>query len=161
VHTAPMPAPADLPDSRWLDVGPDDHLTYLMAKVGHLLERRLDEALASVGLTLRQFSALVHIARSPGLSSADLARTLLTSPQAVNTLVQRLMAAGLVERAPGPVRQPLALTLTPAGLDSLRRSAPLATSTEQAALSAVAGAELDATRGTLQKLLDALSARST
>lgn len=143
-------------DPRWLDVGPDEHLTYLMAKVGHLLERRLDLALAPHGLTLRQFSALVHIARTPGLSSADLARALLTSPQAVNTLVQRLLASGLVERADGPTRQPLALTLSPAGLDALRAAAPVATAAEGTALAGTGPDDLATTHRTLQALLTRL-----
>jgi hypothetical protein len=46
-------------------VRPDEHLTYLMAKVGHLLERRIDKAVGQVGLTLRQFSALAETATSP------------------------------------------------------------------------------------------------
>lgn len=152
VHPTPDTAgPSPAPQ---FDAGPDEHLTYLMAKVEHLLERRLDQALGEVDLTLRQFSALVHIARCPGLSSADLARALLTSPQAVNTLVHRLRSAGLVERAPGPARQPLPLTVSTAGLDALRRAAPIATATEAAALAGVDPDDLAVTHRVLTHLLD-------
>ncbi len=140
--------------ARQFDARPDEHFTYLLAKVEHLLERRLDQALASVELTLRQFSALVHIARTPGLSSADLARALLTSPQAVNTLVSRLRAAGLVERADGPARQPLALTVSTAGLDALRRAAPIATAAEADAIKGVDPADLATTQSVLGWLLE-------
>lgn len=140
-----------------MEVRPNDHLTYLMAKVGHLLERQIDAAVGEVGLTLRQFSALAHIGRRPGLSSSDLARALLTTPQAVNTLVVRLIAAGLVAKAPSRSRQPLVLTLTNLGLDSLRRAAPLAVEAEAAALAHLSEPQVYATRRTLLRLLEHLT----
>lgn len=141
-----------------VDVGPDQHLTYVLAKVAHLLERRLDQALASDcgGLTLRQFSALVHIARSPGLTTADLARALLTSPQAVGTLVQRLRSAGLIERTTSRAGRSVGLALSPQGLDALTDAAPLATATEAAVLTELDTDELATTERTLRRLLDRL-----
>jgi DNA-binding MarR family transcriptional regulator len=139
------------------DVRPDEHLTYLMAKVEHLLERQIDKAVGQVGLTLRQFSALAHIARRPSLSSSDLARVLLVTPQAVNTLVTRLLAAGLIDKAPTPPRQPLVLTLTDAGFDVLRRAEPLATAAEAAALECLEPEEVAATSAVLLRLLERLS----
>lgn len=127
-----------------------------MAKVGHLLERRIDEALQRKGLTLRQFSALVHVARSPGLSSSDLARLLLTTPQAVNTLVARLVAAGLLHRAETRSRQPLVLTLTATGLQVLQDAATIATEAEAAALAQLDRADVAQTERTLRTLLDCL-----
>jgi len=140
-----------------LDVRPDKHLTYLMAKVEHLLERRIDKAVGQVGLTLRQFSALAHIARRPSLSSSDLARALLITPQAVNTLVTRLLGAGLIDKAATSPRQPLVLTLTDAGLDVLRRAEPLATAAEAAALECLEPEEVAATSAVLLRLLERLS----
>ncbi len=143
-----------------LDVRPDEHMTYLMAKVEHLLERRIDKAVGEVGLTLRQFSALAHIGRRPSLSSSDLARALLITPQAVNTLVTRLLAAGLIDKAPTPPRQPLVLTLTDAGLDALRRAEPLATAAEAAALECLEPEEVATTNAVLLKLLERMSDRN-
>jgi DNA-binding MarR family transcriptional regulator len=147
----------DLPEDEPLDVRPDSHLTYLMAKVGHLLERRIDKAVDQAGLTLRQFSALAHIARRPWLSSSDLARLLLITPQAVNTLVTRLIAAGLIDKAPTRPRQPLVLTLTDAGRDALLRAEPLATAAEAAALESLGPEEVAATSAVLHRLLERLS----
>ena len=98
---------------------PDNHLSYVIAKVSHQLEITIDRALSGHGITLTQFSALAHIARSPGLSSAELARSLLTTPQATATLVRRLIGAGLVQRpevAPGLAGT---IRLTPRGLRKL------------------------------------------
>jgi DNA-binding MarR family transcriptional regulator len=144
-------------DDRSVDVRPDEHLTYLMAKVEHLLERRIDDAVGQVGLTLRQFSALAHIGRRPGLSSSDLARALLITPQAVNTLVARLIAAGLVDKAPSRSRQPLVLALTDTGLDALLRAAPLATRAEATALAHLTTTELETIHRTLLRLLEHLT----
>lgn len=69
--------PRVLPDST-----PENHLAYLVARVHHRLQQSVDRALHTVDITPTQFYALAHIAQSPGLSSADLARGLLTTPQA-------------------------------------------------------------------------------
>jgi len=146
----------DSPKGEPLDVRPDKHLTYLMAKVGHLLERRIDKAVGQAGLTLRQFSALAHIARRPWLSSSDLARLLLITPQAVNTLVARLLAAGLIDKAPTLPRRPLVLTLTDAGRDALLRAEPLATEAEATALESLGPGEVATTSAVLLRLLERL-----
>jgi len=120
---------------------PDSHLSYVIAKVSHQLGITIDRALSGQGITLTQFSALAHIARSPGLSSAELARSLLTTPQATTTLVRRLIDAGLAQRpevAPGLAA---AIRLTPRGLRKLHRAGGVATRAENEALSALPGAE--------------------
>jgi DNA-binding MarR family transcriptional regulator len=115
-----------------------NHLTYQLAKAEHLLEQRLDHALGEVGLTLRQFTVLAHIARAPGMSRADVARLLLTTPQAVGGLVQRLVTAGLIQRGASSPGLPIGLTLTPAGERALHRAAPIAREAEDSAIAAVA-----------------------
>jgi DNA-binding MarR family transcriptional regulator len=124
-----------LDDDEPIDV---NHLTYQLARAEHLLEQRLDHALGHVGLTLRQFTVLAHVGRAPGLSRADVARLLLTTPQAVGGLVQRLVAAGLIQRAASNPGLPIGLTLTPAGEQALRRAAPIAREAENTAVAAVA-----------------------
>jgi DNA-binding MarR family transcriptional regulator len=115
-----------------------NHLTYQLAKAEHLLEQRLDHALGEVGLTLRQFTVLAHVARAPGMSRADVARLLLTTPQAVGGLVQRLVTAGLIQRGASSPGLPIGLTLTAAGERALRRAAPIAREAEDSAIATVA-----------------------
>ncbi len=143
-----------------VDIGPEKHLTYLMAQAVHQLERRLDHALAAVGLTTRQFSALAHIARGPGLSSTDLSKKLLITPQAANKLISRLEAAGLIDRASTASRQPLALSLSPSGIAALRRAEPLASRTEIAALKLVDPKDLESTHRAVRRLLTLSDAES-
>jgi DNA-binding MarR family transcriptional regulator len=133
---------------------PDSHLSYVIAKVSHQLGITIDRALSEQGITLTQFSALAHIARSPGLSNAELARSLLTTPQATTTLVRRLTDAGLVQRPPAGPGLASAIRLTPRGVRKLTTAEKVATSAEEAALSSLSAAE----RRVLARVLESLSA---
>jgi DNA-binding MarR family transcriptional regulator len=150
----PRRAPASSRSSGTID--PDQHLSYVMAKVSHQLELAIGRALSSRGITVTQFSALAHIARSPGLSSADLARALLTTPQATATLVRRLIDAELVQRpdvAPGLAS---ALRLTTRGLRKLTGAERIATEAEEQALSTLSPTEQRRLAATLGNLAAAL-----
>ena len=61
----------------------------------------MDRALRDIDITPTQFYALAHIAQSPGLSSAELARGLMTTPQAVATLDQAPDGRGSRRTRPG------------------------------------------------------------
>jgi DNA-binding MarR family transcriptional regulator len=130
---------------------PEDHLAYLLARVHHRVQQAMDRALRGIDITPTQFYALAHIAQSPGLSSAELARGLMTTPQAVATLVKRLLAAGLVGRGlAGAVR------LTSTGQAKLRRAVTVAVAAEKAALSSISTADQTKVTTVLRSLLDGL-----
>ena len=77
---------------------PDEFVEYRLVRLADRLERRFAAALAPYRLTPRQFSVLVVLDASPGATSAELARTVLTTPQGMHTLVDQLERRGLVER---------------------------------------------------------------
>jgi DNA-binding MarR family transcriptional regulator len=82
---------------------------------GHL-DRRLA---AEAGLPLQWFELLLRLARSPGhhLRMSDLAAQTSLTPSGLTRAVDRLEAAGLVERAPCPSdRRGAFARLTPDGL---------------------------------------------
>lgn len=116
---------------------PEDHLAYLLARVHHRVQQAMDRALRDIDVTPTQFYALAHIAQAPGLSSADLARGLMTTPQAVATLVKRLTAGGLVERDQVGRGLAGAVRLTPTGQATLRGAVTVAVAAEKAALSSI------------------------
>src|SRR6476619_8352488 len=62
----------------------------------------MERGLREHGLTSPQFGALFVLAAEPGLSAADLARAMGTTPQAANVLVTGMMQDRLVERMPHP-----------------------------------------------------------
>lgn len=121
-----------------LHIDPDAHLTYLLAKVSHHLQVQLDAALQrEAGLSLTQFSALAHIRRCGEITLSELARTLLTSPQAAGTLAARLVRDGHVRRGSEGPGLPVRLTLTAAGTAALSIAAGVATNAEDEALRAL------------------------
>lgn len=75
---------------------PDEHLEYRLLRLGERLRKRFDAALQSHGLTARQFSVLAVLAHRPGVTSAELARTVLTSPQGMAPVIEQLESRGLI-----------------------------------------------------------------
>ncbi len=77
---------------------PQDFVEYRLVRLGDRLERRFTAALAPTGLSARQFSVLAVLAATPEVTSADLARAVLTTPQGMHTLLDQLQSRGLVDR---------------------------------------------------------------
>jgi DNA-binding MarR family transcriptional regulator len=102
----------------------DEAWSCVAVKLGRLIERRMQAALAPYGITPGQFIALNHVAQNRGISRADLARALCISPQAVGGLVDQLTRQGLLDRSPSQPGRPIALSLTRAGRLTLNRATP-------------------------------------
>jgi MarR family 2-MHQ and catechol resistance regulon transcriptional repressor len=104
----------------------DDRITLvgLLAESYTALRAELDRDLEhDAGLALQWFEPLIRLARSPGhrLRMSDLAAQTGLSPSGLTRAVDRLEAAGLVERLPCPSdRRGAFAALTPAGLDRVR-----------------------------------------
>jgi DNA-binding MarR family transcriptional regulator len=79
-------------------VRPEDFVEYRLVRLAAHLERRFAGALAPSALSPRQFSALAVLAARPGITSAELARAVLTTPQGMHALLEQLQNRGLVER---------------------------------------------------------------
>ncbi|MDQ0647062.1 DNA-binding MarR family transcriptional regulator [Microbacterium natoriense] len=82
-----------------------------------------ERQLRPVGITASHYALLVSIDSEPGLAGATLARRLNITPQAIASLVARLVERGFIERRPHPrhpnVRE---LHLTDEGRRSLSRA---------------------------------------
>jgi DNA-binding MarR family transcriptional regulator len=135
---------------------PEDHLAYLLARVHHRIQQAMERALRDIDITPTQFYALVHIAQSPGLSGADLARGLMTTPQAVATLIKRLTTAGFVARDQPGRGVAGAVRLTATGQERLRGAVTVAVAAEKAALRPISADDQKRVMTTLQSLLDGL-----
>ena len=102
---------------------PEDFVEYRLVRLADRLERRFAAALAPDRLSPRQFGVLAVLASSPGVTSADLARTVLTTPQSMHTLLDQLQARGLVDRGPQRGRGRAApVRLTAEGREVLSRA---------------------------------------
>ena len=94
-----MARPTQLGEDYRGEQGP---IGYLLRQTIHAFDSAMERGLRTYGLTSPQFGALFVLAAEPGLSAADLARAMGTSPQAANVLVAGMTESGLVERTPHP-----------------------------------------------------------
>src|SRR5256714_2163538 len=76
-----------------------DRLTYLVKQLQEALRVRLDEITQRFDLTPKQYTALSVLAKSPGMSSASLARISFVTPQAANEMVTMLERKGFLQRS--------------------------------------------------------------
>jgi DNA-binding MarR family transcriptional regulator len=81
---------------------PEGTILWLM-KHGFARQRRnVEEAMRANGVTATQAGVLTQLRLSPGLSSSDIARRLILTPQAVMAAVASLEKSALIERADDP-----------------------------------------------------------
>ena len=76
---------------------PSGFVEYRLVRLAERLRRRFDSALGPYGLTARQFSVLAVVQSRPGVTSADLARAVLTTPQSMGAIIDQLETAGLLQ----------------------------------------------------------------
>jgi MarR family transcriptional regulator, transcriptional regulator for hemolysin len=92
----------------------DRMLGFLVSDIARLLRRGMDRRLQSLGLTQAQWRAIVHLSRSEGMTQAMLAESLEIQPITLTRLIDRMEAAGWVERRTHPLdRRAVQLFLTP------------------------------------------------
>lgn len=120
-------------------------LVYLVGRLNHGIRRELQRRLATHELSLPELTALSGLQRRPGLSTAQLARRSLVTPQAMNIIIAELETRGLVQRRVDPShRRILEARLTPAGHGLLRRVDPIVEALQTELLQDVPKAERDA-----------------
>lgn len=114
-----------MPERVRVDLLRDDRLTLVglliesTTALRGTLDRRLEH---EVGMPLHWFELLLRLARSPGrrLRMSDLAAQTSLTPSGLTRAVDRLEAAGLVERTPCPSdRRGAFAALTPKGLERI------------------------------------------
>ncbi len=124
VVTQPADGTAPLPG--WLAAGPEGIPAYTLARAGAAVNATFTRLLGTVGLRPHTFFVLVHLAREPALTSAELARRLAMTPQSMSALLHGLVDAGWVERPPGARRgQRIDVRLTAAGRQALAAAGPV------------------------------------
>jgi DNA-binding MarR family transcriptional regulator len=117
------------------------------------LNRRLRRELAPLGITGGQASLLWTIRSSPGIGLRELAESEGVSPPAMTAYVDRLEAAGLVERRrPEHDRRRVELVLTAEGLRVLRSARGRRTAWLAARLKRLSPDELAAVEAALPAL---------
>lgn len=102
--------------------GRDGYTAYLVRQANAAIRRALDRALDDLAITSPQFSVLIVIGAYEPLSSAELARLALLTPQTINDIVRQLEQRGAIKRSPHAVHgRILNVTLTAEGRRLLGR----------------------------------------
>jgi DNA-binding MarR family transcriptional regulator len=113
--------------------GAEGHIGFLLVQAWHAVIAAMDTALRPHGLTSPQYGVLSVLARDPGLSGADLARIVNTTPQAMNEVLATLERKHLIERRPHPTHgRILQATLTGEGQRRLQAANPAVRALEAA-----------------------------
>ena len=116
----------------------DEALTYVLRHAAASLRGAMADALRPLDLSAAQHSCLELLGRSPGLSSADLARGAFVSRQSMNLVLRGLQDRGLVTRpVVAPLGRALPTKLTAEGRERLNAANSVARSVEKWMLAAV------------------------
>jgi DNA-binding MarR family transcriptional regulator len=81
---------------------PDETILWLMKHAFVRQRRHVEEAMRANGITATQAGVITQLRNSPGLSSSDMARRLVLTPQAVMAAVGSLEKLSLLKRADDP-----------------------------------------------------------
>lgn len=79
-------------------------LIWLIWAAFYHTRKPIDAITRPYGVTAPQMGILNRLASNPGLSGAEIARTMVVSPQAVHEALATLERKGLIERRQGPGR---------------------------------------------------------
>jgi len=80
------------------DASEPQRITYLVKRLESAVRHSLDATTDKQGLTTPQFAALSILHKTPGLSSAQLARRSFVTAQSMQVMVQGFVKSGYIER---------------------------------------------------------------
>ena len=81
---------------------PERNIGWLLHDVARLMRKRFEQNARELGLTRSQCQVLAHLSRNDGIQQGLLADILEVEPITLTRILDRLEAAGLVERRPHP-----------------------------------------------------------
>lgn len=125
---------------------PGRTLGFVLNDVARLMRKRFEQRAraAALGLTRAQAAVLANLARQEGINQVSLAQILELEPITLARLLDRLQAAGLIERRPDPKdRRAHLLYLTESAYPLLDRIFALAAEVREDALCGVPEPERD------------------
>jgi DNA-binding MarR family transcriptional regulator len=142
------------------DYNPERSFGFLLYDAARLLRRDFDRRARSLGLTRAQWSVLAHLKRNEGSKQAAVADTLELEPITLVRLLDRLEAAGWVERRADPTdRRARQLFLTEKARPVLDQLMALAAETRAVALAGFSEPEREVLIDALIKVRANLSNR--
>jgi len=107
-------------------------LAYIVGRLDHVLNKRLRDGLAPLGMTVPQYTALSVFRALGTISNAQLAERTMVSPQSANEMVKAMETKGWIERNPDPDHgRIIRIGLTSTGLACLQRCDAVVLEVEQ------------------------------
>lgn len=124
-----------------------------MFRVYEKMQRQMQRVLDVAGLTLAQFDVLANLGMSEGITQQELAERLLVTKGNVCGLLDRMEAAGLVERrADAKDRRANRIYLTRLGRAALRKAFPAHLALVRECMGSLSSAELRTLLGLLSQI---------
>ena len=131
---------------------------YTVADITRLFRRVFDRRSASLGLTRAQWRALSRIERAQGATQAELAEDLDLEPIAVGRVIDRLEAAGFIERRSDPDdRRCWRLFMAPKSEQVMVEMKQIANALRNEVLAGVSAEDLETTMRVLATVKDTLN----
>jgi DNA-binding MarR family transcriptional regulator len=141
--------------------GEDGPIGYLLRQTVHAFNAAMEGRLREHGLSSPLFGALFVRSAEPGLSAAEVARAMGTTPQNANLLVAAMESEGLVQREPHPTHgRILEVFPTEEGLRRFKAARPAIRRLEGTMCDGFSAAEVETVKRWLVRSADALSSKS-
>ena len=123
---------------------PNRSVGALVSEISRLFARNFNLRVREHGLTQTQWQALAVLSKGEGMKQAELAELLQVQPISLARLVDRMEAAGWIERRPDPNdRRAIQLYLTPKAEPMLDQMAIAGLATREEAFADFSAAERD------------------
>lgn len=130
-------------------------LGYNLSLAARLQERRLDEALKSIGLTRTTWCILLAVGNENLHQPSDIARFIGIDRTATSRALRQMQEAGLIERETGTDdRRTTTVSLTPEGRGLIAKGTPFAIGNNRVMRSKLTAREYDALVRLLGKLTE-------
>lgn len=121
---------------------PPPSLGFVISDVARLIRRNFNRRVQHLGLTQAQWQVLAHLSRNEGIRQIQLADVLDMQPISVARIIDRMAAAGWVERRPDPAdRRAVNLYLAPKASPILEQMWQHGSETRQQALQQIPAAQ--------------------
>ena len=131
-----------------------DQLAYLIASVNRQLESELEERLRPGGVPIEQYRILEVLDASEPCAMGEIAAQSLIEPPTLTKIIDKMVAEGLVYRAPDPNDRRRVLILTTSGGKALyKRLKGVSTAQEQRIVDLLASDKAAALRDILRELI--------
>jgi DNA-binding MarR family transcriptional regulator len=131
-------------------------LSFLVRHAWLSMRTAVAEALTEYELSVAQYATLMKLDEQPGMTVADLARTMSSARQSANEMLGGLEKAGLIVRRPHPSdRRAQQAFLTEAGRKRLYAAGPAVQAVEEELETGFSAAEREVVRSWLRRMAEA------